>query len=65
MGKREIPPISPLVREWMPNASEEELVQGTVQLSRFLAVLYRVFLRLESEGKLDQIGHEGDTHIKE
>lgn len=50
--KEPIPEISPLVRQWMPDATEEELKEGTVEVRRFLAVMYRVFRRLEAEGKL-------------
>lgn len=53
MKKREpIPEIASAVRHWMPNASEEEQIKATVRLRRYLAVVYRIYLRLEAEGKL-------------
>ncbi len=53
--KTEIPEVADIVRRWMPDASEEELKEATVNFRDYLAVIYRIFLRLESEGKLDQI----------
>lgn len=53
MKKREpIPEIATVVRRWMPEASDEELKEATINLRRYLAVVYRIFLRLEAEGKL-------------
>lgn len=49
------PEIAEIVRHWMPNASEEELKEATVNFRAYLAVLYRIFLRLEAEGRLDEI----------
>lgn len=55
MKKREpIPEIATAVRRWMPNASDEELKEATINLRRYLAVVYRTFLRLEAEGKLPE-----------
>ncbi len=55
MKKREpIPEIATVVRRWMPNASDEELKEATINLRRYLAVVYRIFLRLEAEGKLSE-----------
>lgn len=55
MKKREpIPEIAIVVRRWMPNASDEELKEATINLRRYLAVVYRIFLRLEAEGKLPE-----------
>ena len=52
---KEPPEIAEIVRYWMPNASEEELKEATVNFRAYLAVLYRIFLRLEAEGRLDEI----------
>ena len=52
---KNIPEIAEIVRHWMPNASEEELKEATVNFRAYLAVLYRIFLRLEAEGRLDEI----------
>jgi hypothetical protein len=65
MEKRElIPEIADAVRHWMPHAHEEEQKQATVNLRRYLAVVYRLFLRLEAEGKLPKPrdnSEDGDT----
>ncbi len=50
-----IPEIAEIVRHWMPNASDEELKEATVNFRAYLAVLYRIFLRLEAENRLDEI----------
>lgn len=50
-----IPEIAEIVRYWMPDASDEELKEATVNFRAYLAVLYRIFLRLEAEGRLDDI----------
>ena len=65
MKKREpIPEIATVVRRWMPDASDAELKEATINLRRYLSVVYRIFLRLEAEGKLpeprDNLG-EDDT----
>lgn len=52
---KNIPEIAEIVRHWMPNASEEELKEATVNFRAYLAVLYRIFLRLEAEGRLHEI----------
>jgi len=53
MEKRKpIPEIAEVVRHWMPDANEEELKTATVNLRNYLAVIYRIVLRLESEGRL-------------
>jgi len=49
---KDIPKIADVVRHWMPEASEEELEEATVILRNYLTVIYRIVLRLESEGKL-------------
>ena len=52
MKKREtITDISIVVRLWMPDASDEELKEATTRLRRYLAVVYEIYLRLESEGR--------------
>lgn len=50
-----IPEIADIVRHWMPDASEDELKEATVNLREYLAVIYRIFLRLETENRLDEI----------
>lgn len=50
-----IPEIAEIVRHWMPDASDEELKEATVNFRAYLAVLYRIFLRLEAEGRLHEI----------
>jgi len=50
-----IPEIAEIVHHWMPDASEDELKEATVNFRAYLAVLYRIFLRLEAEGRLDEI----------
>ena len=53
MKKREpIPEISPIVRKWLPDANDEELKLATFRLRDYLSQVYRIFLRLEAEGKL-------------
>ncbi len=47
--RKDIPKISPLVRELMPGATEEELQEATENLRAYLAVAYRIFRRLEAE----------------
>lgn len=50
-----IPEIAEIVRHWIPDASDEELKEATVNFRAYLAVLYRIFLRLEAENRLDEI----------
>jgi len=50
-----IPEIADIVRHWMPDASEDELREATINLREYLSVIYRIFLRLEAENKLDEI----------
>jgi hypothetical protein len=47
-----IPEIAEAVKHWIPNATEEEQKKATVNLRGFLEVMYRVYLRLKSEGKI-------------
>ena len=54
----EIPKISPAVRQWMPDATEEELIHATERLRGFLTVAYRIFRRLEAEGYYDATEEE-------
>lgn len=49
------PEIAEIVQHFMPDASDEELKQATVNFRAYLAVLYRIFLRLEAEGRLHEI----------
>lgn len=51
----EIPEIAEIVRHWMPDSSDEELKEATINFREYLGVIYRIFLRLESEGRLDEI----------
>ena len=53
--KKEIPEIAEIVRHWMPNASDEELKEATINFRAYLAVLYRIFERLDQKGRLDEI----------
>ncbi len=39
----------------MPDADEEELKEATVNFRAYSVVLYRIFLRLEVEDRLDEI----------
>lgn len=50
-----LPEIADIVRHWMPDASEAELKEATVNFREYLAVIYRIFLRLEAENRLDEI----------
>jgi len=50
-----IPEIAEIVRHWMPDASEEELKEATINFREYLGVIYRIFLRLEAEDRLDEI----------
>ena len=52
---KELPEIAEIVRYFMPDASDDELKEATVNFRAYLAVLYRIFLRLEAEGRLDEI----------
>jgi len=49
------PEIAETVRHWMPEASDEELKEATINFREYLGVVYRIFLRLEAEGRLDEI----------
>ncbi|CAH1903572.1 conserved hypothetical protein [Candidatus Nitrotoga sp. HW29] len=53
--KSPIPEIADIVRHWMPEASDDELKEATVNFREYLAVIYRIFLRLEAENRLDDI----------
>ena len=53
MGK-DIPKVAEVVCHWMPKATEEEQIKATVNLRNYLAVAYRIVLRLEAEGKLQR-----------
>ena len=46
-----IPEIAEIVQHWMPNASEEELKAATINLRDYLAVVHRIFLRLDAENR--------------
>lgn len=59
--------IAEIVHHWMPDASEDELKEATVNLREYLAVIYRIFLRLEAENRLDEICiiSDGDGRVNE
>lgn len=52
---KEPPEIAEIVQYFMPDAGDKELKEATVNFRAYLAVLYRIFLRLEAEGRLDEI----------
>ena len=58
----EIPEIADIVKYWMPDASEEEQKEATVNVRAHLAVIYRIYLRLEREGKLHLIYEDLDEN---
>jgi hypothetical protein len=50
-----VPEICPLVKEWMPEATDDDLKSATVRLRGYLAVVHRIFQRLESESTLPEV----------
>jgi len=62
-GRMETPTddISPLVKRWMPDASEEEQRQATYNFREYLAVIYGIYLRLEAEKKAGNSGRRDKT----
>lgn len=55
MSKRKsAPEITPVVRRWLPHANDDELKLATSRLREYLSEVYRIFLRLEAEGKLPE-----------
>jgi hypothetical protein len=44
--------IAPLVKRLLPHASQTEKMDATENLRAYVAILYRIFRRLESEAKL-------------
>ncbi|MBI2755075.1 MAG: hypothetical protein HYX46_16395 [Betaproteobacteria bacterium] len=48
------PLVAKFIEMRLPNASPEEQIKATEDLREFLAVAYRVYLRLKREGKLPQ-----------
>ena len=52
---KEPPEIAEIVRYFMPDASDDELKEATVNFRAYLAVLYRIFLRLEADGRLHEL----------
>jgi len=44
--------ISPLVERLLPNATPADKIDATENVRAYVAVLYRIFCRLESEGQL-------------
>ncbi len=61
---KEPPEIADIVRYFMPDANDEELKEATINFRDYLAVLYRIFLRLEAEGRLDEIRDFPDNNDK-
>jgi len=51
---KDIPKVAEVIRHWMPDASEEEQIEATENLRGYLAVVNRIVLHLESEGKLQK-----------
>lgn len=47
--RTQIPEIAEVVQLWMPEATDNELKEASVNLRRYLAVIYGSTLRLESE----------------
>lgn len=45
--------ISPIIDRYHPDASDAEKAAMTVELRNYLAVLYRIFCRVESEERLE------------
>ncbi len=58
--------ISPLVKKWLPGTSVEEQVIATENLRDYIEVLYRIYLRLESEGYFKKRNRErrGDIETR-
>lgn len=55
---KDIPKAAEFVRHVMPDATEEEQIEATENFRNYLKVVYRIFLRLEAEGKLPEIPPE-------
>ncbi len=49
------PTVSRLIVSLMPEASLEEQLEAEQNLNEFLSVAYRMYLRLEAEGKLGDL----------
>lgn len=47
-----IPKVAEAVKLWMPDASEEEQIEASENLRRYLEVIHRIVLQLEAEGRL-------------
>lgn len=62
-SKPTIPEISPLIEHWMPDASEEDKRRATVNFRNYLAVAYRIFERLEAEGKLPEPRDKSERYV--
>ena len=60
MAKKDIPEISPLIEKWHPHATLDEQRQYTQEFRAYLAVLYRIFLRLDAEGFFAADSRESD-----
>lgn len=46
------PLVAKFIEIRLPNASREEQIKATEELRELLAVVYRIYLRVEREGKL-------------
>jgi hypothetical protein len=65
MNKLEpLPEIAELVLDLMPTATREEQLEATRNLRGYLAAVYRIFVRLESEGKLGLLHDKSLEHDK-
>jgi hypothetical protein len=54
--------IVPLIRSLYPNSTEEELRDAQQALSEYVAVVLRIFDRLEAEKQSDS--SKSDTHVR-
>ena len=52
VDKDGVPLVLPFVRKLLPNASEQELIEATENVRRYVFQLYRIAVRLQKEGKL-------------
>lgn len=48
-----LPQVAELVLELMPDATLEEQIEATQNLRAYLAAVYRIFCRLQSEGTFE------------
>ncbi len=56
------PPFWKSAKSLMPeDSSEEELLEAAANLQDFMSVAYRMYLRLQSEGKLGELRKEREN----